>query len=429
MSEGTGGGAGKGRRERRGKGWVGTPEMFLSPGEVQVWKRFREAGALEPASLEKKEREALADRVTKLEAEGSGGGLEGYANTSFHHYLSNSQLTIYISQDFLLLFTVLRSCSSLLNELYDYQHNMGLLLIEKKNWIAKFEDLKQALMETEENLKREQAAHLIALSEAEKREEACRKALGVEKQCVADMEKALHEMHVESAEVKFTSDKKLAEAQALVAGVEEKSMEAEAKIYSAEARLAEASRKLSKAERKLQEVDARESTIKKERASLTAEREAHEEAFSRENVYLRDWDKELQDRQERLVEGQRLLIQREVKGKVGGAGVWGIPYTMIARTQFSRLLHPGSGGADPSRLATEVVDPVDQYRLAFVVSLPLPYYVLVPGLASSSYRSLESSSCRSLSHLPSAVAPSTASHVLLLPAAMLLLHSPASNPW
>lgn len=50
-------------------GGVGTPGMFSSPGEAEVWKRFRESGALDPESLEKKEREALADRVSKLEAE------------------------------------------------------------------------------------------------------------------------------------------------------------------------------------------------------------------------------------------------------------------------------------------------------------------------------------------------------------------------
>ncbi|KAL6994058.1 hypothetical protein U1Q18_012164 [Sarracenia purpurea var. burkii] len=125
------------------------------------------------------------------------------------------------------------------------------------------------------------------------------------------LEKSLREMRSEYAEIKFTSDSKLAEANALITCIEEKSLEVEVKLHAADAKLAEVSRKSSEIERKSHEMEARENAIRRERLSFNAEREVHESTLSKQREDLRDWETKLKDGEERLAEVRRLLNQRE----------------------------------------------------------------------------------------------------------------------
>ncbi|RRT75177.1 hypothetical protein B296_00016010 [Ensete ventricosum] len=154
---------------------------------------------------------------------------------------------------------------------------MGLLLIEKKEWIAKYDKLRQEMSEAAQLQKRMQAAHIVAVAEFEKREGNLRRAMGFQRQSIVhsiglikfifyfviQLEKALNDMHAEIAEVKLDSEKKLSEAHNLEATIEEECLEIKEKQHSLDARLAKVSRKSSEVDRRLEDVEARKQHLRR----------------------------------------------------------------------------------------------------------------------------------------------------------------------
>ncbi|XP_038994840.1 protein CROWDED NUCLEI 4-like [Hibiscus syriacus] len=238
--------------------------ILKSPlGEETIWKRLKEAG-FDEASIKKRDKAALIAYIAKLEA-----------------------------------------------ELSDHQHNMDLLTLERKELASQYEQIKASAEVSELMHKRDQAAHISALAEAKKREDGLKRALGVEKECLASIEKALHEMRAESAETKVAAESRLDEARSMIEDAGKKFAEAEAKFHAAKSLQAEATLIQRDAKRKIQQVEAHEDDFSRRTVLLKNDSDAKEREITRERKSLSERQKIVQQEHERLLDGQASLNQRE----------------------------------------------------------------------------------------------------------------------
>ncbi|KAL6573080.1 hypothetical protein OROHE_002556 [Orobanche hederae] len=242
----------------------GSARVLKTPlTDEAIWKRLREAG-FDEESIKRRDKASLIAYIAKLEA-----------------------------------------------EVYEHQHQMGLLILEKKEWLSKYEEAKDAADSAELNFRRARASHASDMVDAKKREESLKKALGIEKECIKNIEKTLHEMRAEYAEVKIAAETKFSEARRMVDDALKKLTDSEEKMRAAESLEAEASRYHRTAERKLHEVEEREDDLRRRIMSLKSDYEAKEKEIELERQSLSERQKVLQHTHERLLDGQALLNQRE----------------------------------------------------------------------------------------------------------------------
>ncbi|XP_048334786.2 protein CROWDED NUCLEI 4 [Ziziphus jujuba] len=246
--------------------------LSLTPGarilqspltDETIWKRLKEAG-FDEESIKRRDKAALIGYIAKLEA-----------------------------------------------EIFEHQHQMGLLLMERKELTSKYEQIKASSETVEILSKRDQAAHLTSLAEARKKEEGLKKVIGVKEECIASLEKALHEMRAECAETKVAAECKLAEACSMMEGAQKKFTDAEVKLHAAESMQIEANRFRHVAERKLHEVEAREDDLRRRIETSKSDCDEKEKEIIFERQSLSERQKALQQEQDRLLDAKALLNQRE----------------------------------------------------------------------------------------------------------------------
>ncbi|XP_042444261.1 nuclear matrix constituent protein 1-like isoform X2 [Zingiber officinale] len=253
--------------------WREDEDLRERQSEAEVRRQFSEVGFHDETVLQKRDREALAQRISELE-----------------------------------------------KELYQYQHHMGLLLIEKNELAAKAENLTKQLFEAQQFQKNMQAEHMAVISEFEKKEGNMQRAMDFQRLSIANLEKALNEMHVETAEIKLEYQKKMSEAHALEAIVEDKYFQLKGKMDFLDAKLAEVSQRSSELDRRSEDVDTRQLKLSIESSSFMIEyafpvqrKEGIEKELAHQRQVLRALEQEVQGNQESLAKRSNLLDERQME--------------------------------------------------------------------------------------------------------------------